>query len=340
MPQETRWRELLAGIEAFLAAGRQANPLPLLQDLASDWLRAEHVKILIPAGSGPIEPPDPCVLHGSVMIGRRVIGRIEAQRGWPFGAEERALLVPLGRLIGAALERNMLQNQVDQYEHTVSTYAEMLEHLLNFDRREDHVSDPQAIAIRVATQLPAMIGSDRASVLLIGPECPSQPLLALSNGTLASPERACEVAQHGLAGVVLRERIPLIIDETDTDRRWLSLKLDTSDTRTRCAMAAPLLYRGQVLGVLTATTTRSRAFHTTHLSLMELLAHHVAMDLQVAYLQRRLATVTAHLDTLARELEIALALNGSGNGTDRTRLEAVAAQLRAEQASLRAGLTG
>lgn len=337
--QLTRLREALAGCGAFLTAGRQADPLPVLQDLASDWLRAEAVEIIVPAGSSLLDPGEPERICGPVLIGRRVIGRIEARRSWPFDADDRALLQPLGQLIGAALEHTMLQGQIEQYAHAARTHEATLDQLLAFGRAVvQGASDPQALALAIAKEVPAMVGGERASVLLLPPECPDQPLLALSNGHTTSPERAREVAEHGLAGMVLRARAPLIIDETDTDQRWLGLKHGRGDAPTRCAMAVPLLWGTRALGALTVTTTHSRRFNPAQLNLLELVACHVALAMQAANLQQRLVATATHLDALACDLETALERARAGDRTALATLDSLAARLRAERAALCAAL--
>lgn len=338
--QLTRLREALAGCGAFLTAGRQADPLPILQDLASDWLRAEVVEIVVPAGSSLLEPSEPERICGPVLIGRRVIGRIEARRSWPFDADDRALLQPLGQLVGAALEHTMLQGQIEQYVHAARAHEATLENLLAFGRVVVHgASDPQALALEIAREVPAMVGGERASVLLLPLECPAQPLLALSNGHSASPERAREVAEHGLAGMVLRERAPLIIDETDTDRRWLGLKHGHSDAPTRCAMAVPLLWGARALGALTVTTTHSRRFNPAQLNLLELVACHVALAIQAANLQQRLMATATNLETLACDLEVTLGRARAGDPVALATLDGLAARLRAERAVLQTVLS-
>ncbi|MGQ9925442.1 MAG: GAF domain-containing protein [Chloroflexaceae bacterium] len=333
--QIRRLRDPLSSIGAFLAAGQQANPLAVLQDLASDFLQADHVNITVPAGTGAIERHEPDAICGPVLIGKRVIGRIEATRARPFNAEDRALLLPLGQLIGAALERAMLQGQVEQYAIATQAHEETLTHLLGFGRAVVRISgDAQALALEIATYIPAMVGGERASVLLLPSDDAGHPLLALSTGVIAAPERAHEVAEHGFAGLVIRNRSPLIIDETDTDQRWLGLKLNQSDAPTRCAMAIPLLWGEQVLGAITVTTTRSRVFNTTHLNLLELVGSHVAVALEAAYLQTGLRATSVRLSNSVEELQAALHNLRAGETYAITHMEAIVARLREEQARL------
>jgi GAF domain-containing protein len=132
------------------------------------------------------------------------------------------------------------------------------------------------------------------------------PMLILSNGTVSSPERAIAVRDNGLAGLVLRERRPLIIDETDTDRRWFSLSAHEYDAPTRCAMAVPLSWGDTVLGVLTVTTTQTHLFDTPQLNLLDLIASHVALALHSALIQVHIRSLSDALEDLAHNVNSAL----------------------------------
>jgi GAF domain-containing protein len=324
-----RLREALAGAGAFLAAARRPDPLPALRDLAGDWLCAEEIAVEVPAGTGPLRSDEPCRIIGPVVIGRRTVGRIEATRRRPFDEDDQALIVALGQIIGGALEHATLQGQIEQYAGQARANADTLDRLLALGRAVVAGSPcPEALARQVAAQVPAMLDGERASVLLLPPDRPDQPVLVLSSGLAATPERAREVAEHGLAGMVLRERAPLIIDETDTDRRWLGLRLSQNDTRTRCAMAAPLLWAGKAIGALTVTTTHSRRFHTAHLNLLELAACHVALALRAASLDAQLARRGARLGALAADLDAALSAAAAGDPGALAAARGLAAQLR------------
>lgn len=324
-----RLREALTGAGAFLAAARRPDPLPALRDLAGDWLNAEEIELYVPAGAGPLESDDPCRICGPVVIGRRTVGRIEARRGRPFDEDDDVLVAALGQIIGGALEYATLQGQLEQYAGQAQANADTLDSLLAFGRSVvGGATTLQALALQVAAQTPEMVGGERASVLLLPPDDPVQPVLVLSNGTLSPPERAREVREHGIAGIVLREGAPLIIDETDTDRRWLGLKLSQNDNRTRCAMAAPLLWGERAIGVLTVTTTRSRLFTSAHLNLLELVACHAALAIHGANLEAHLARRAARIERLARELDVALRAAEAGDLAALAAARAVAARLR------------
>jgi GAF domain-containing protein len=330
-----RLREAFGGSGAFFAAARRRDPLPTLQDLAGDWLRAEEIALTVPAGTAPLHSEEPCLLCAPILIGRRVVGRIEARRGKPFEEDDRALAAALGQLIGAALEQSMLQGQVEQYTSQAQANADTLERMLSCGRALVQApATPEALALKIATLLPAMVGGERASVLLMPQAERGQPALLLSNGHSTTPERAREVSEQGLAAMVLCDRAPLIIDETDTDRRWVGLPLSQSDQRTRCAMAVPLIWGDHAIGALTVTTTQSRLFNTTQLDLLELVACQVSVAIHAATLEAQLTQLAARLEAMASQLEAALRAAADGDKGALERARGVVAQLRAERAAL------
>jgi GAF domain-containing protein len=324
-----------------MAGRREADPLPTLRDLAADWLHAEGLEIIVPVGTGVLRAEDPGLLCGPIMIGRRVIGRIEARRSRPFDAEDRALLDALGQILGAVLEQSALQSQLDQHYHQAQANAATLDRLLGFGRLVvSAAADPQRLAMELVTQVPAMVDGERASLLLIPHDRPDPPVLVLSNGTVASAERAREVRGSGLAGLVFSSRAPMIIDETDTDRRWLALKASENDAPTRCAMAVPLIWGERLLGALTVTTTQTHRFGTPQLNLLELVACHISLAIHAANVDACLSHVSDSFSGAISDLRLLLAEARAGNSVALDRMEALLGRLSTNQHCLceRAGV--
>jgi GAF domain-containing protein len=334
--QSRRLREAITNCGAFFAAGRrEADPLPALRDLAADWLHAECLDIIVPAGTGALRAEEAGLLCGPIMIGRRVIGRIEARRSRPFDEEDRALLGALGQILGAVFEQSTLQSQLDQHDHQAQANADTLDRLLSFGHLVvSAVNDPQHLAIELVTQVPAMVTGERASLLLIPYDRPDAPTLVLSNGAVASVERAREVRDSGLAGLVFCARAPMIIDETDTDRRWLSLQARENDAPSRCAMAVPLIWGERLLGALTVTTTQTHRFGTPQLNLLELVACHISLAIHAADVDARLACVSDTLTSAISDMGQLLVAARSGDASALDRMESLLCQLSANQRRL------
>jgi GAF domain-containing protein len=320
----SRLRNALMTVGAFFTTARQSDPLPMLRDLCGEWLLADKVDIVVPAGTGSLRS------HAPTML----VGRIEVTRANPpFDSDDRELLTALGQIVGAVLEQSSLQGQLDQYLNQARAHADTLDQLLHFGRLViSATADPLHLGLQLATQGPAMVGGERASLLLIPLDNEETPLLILSNGHIATPERAREVRDQGFAGLVLREGQPLIIDETEADRRWLSLRTHEIDAPTRCAMAAPLRWGSRLLGAITVTTTRSRRFDSSHLNLLELVACHISLAIYAADLEVRRKRSVKHLNAIQDHINAALTAARAG---DLKALDQIEAQLQDMQVALR-----
>jgi len=325
-----RLRNALTTVGAFFATARQSDPLPMLRDLCGEWLLADKVEIIVPAGTGSLRSHAPTVLVGPITIGRRVVGRIEVTRATPpFDSDDRELLTALGQIVGAVLEQSSLQGQLDQYLNQARAHADTLDQLLQFGRLVvSATADPLHLGLQLATQVPAMVGGERASLLLIPLDNEESPMLLLSNGHVTTPERAREVREHGFAGLVLREGQPLIIDETEADRRWLSLRTREIDAPTRCAMAAPLRWGTRLLGAITVTTTHSRRFDSSHLNLLELVACHISLAIYAADLETRRKRSVKLLGEIETQARTAFERARAGDLQALTDLEAQFARLQ------------
>jgi hypothetical protein len=300
-----RYHRFLAAFSSLLAVSGQSDPIPGLKEIAAHLLQADEVEIVVPSGLAPAPQGVLHYLERPVPIGGRPLGSLRAWRSHPFDEDDLAMATCIGQIAGDVFERVALQSRVDEQQYAAEAYAATCEQLLAFGRYlNSSNSTPLQAAVELAIRVPEMVGADRASLLLLGLDGQDEPLLILSNGNIAPIARAIMVRDQGLAGLVLRESRSLIIDQTDTDHRWLALNTRDSGAPTRCAMAVPLNWADSPLGVLTVTTTRSNVFGTSHLSLLELTGSYVALALRHAemhdawrHYNRHVATVQAQIDT-------------------------------------------
>jgi GAF domain-containing protein len=293
----------MAGLGLLFEAAREPDPLSILSELARGLLQADDVALAVPTPLSQADDSNASLLIRPITIGGRAIGRLTAQRTRPFDSDDQALASLIGQIVGAVIEQSTLHSQLEQYRQQAQAHDDTLAQLLDFNRQiVSGATDYQQLALMLATQVPAMVGGERASLLLMPLEQPDTPQLVLSTGAISTPERAKVVRDNGLAGMVLRERRPMILDETETDQRWLALAVREQDAPTRCAMAVPLPWHDRLLGALTVTTTQSHAFASSQLDLLELVACHVALALHNATLETKLTELTTALVDLIHNL--------------------------------------
>lgn len=302
-----RYHRFLAAFSSLLAVAGQSDPIPGLKEIAAHLLQADEVDIIVPAGLTQVPQGVIHYLERPVPIGGRPLGSLRAWRSYPFDEDDLAMATCIGQIAGDVFERAALQSRVDEQQYAAEAYAATCDQLLAFGQYLNNGNNtPLQAAVELAIRVPEMVGADRASLLLLGLDGKDEPLLILSNGSISSTARAIMVRDQGLAGMVLRENRSIIIDQTDTDQRWLALNTRDSGAPTRCAMAVPLNWAGSTLGVLTVTTTRSNVFGTSHLSLLELASSYVALALRHAEMHSAWRSYSQHVATIQAQIDTAL----------------------------------
>lgn len=111
-----------------------------------------------------------------------------------------------------------------------------------------------------------------------------------------SQEVVSEVLGQGVAGHVFRYQQPILVTDTQADERWVHLPDDPYVTRS--ALSVPLLYRGQLNGILTLTHARPRHFDEDDLALGINIAGQAAIAIENARLFDRVRHERATLNAV------------------------------------------
>src|SRR5262249_15365623 len=105
--------------------------------------------------------------------------------------------------------------------------------------------------------------------------------VALDNGNLAPLELVAKpMMRRGLAGWVARERVGVLIADTEHDSRWLPGP-GLGDLRS--AIVAPVLLGARMLGMITLGHEMPGHFSSAHLRLLEVLCAPVALAVECAH---------------------------------------------------------
>jgi adenylate cyclase len=168
-----------------------------------------------------------------------------AQRGLASEQRKTELLLHLTRDLGASIELDVL-----------------------LTRFLDHLADA--------------VGAIRASIILTGFE-EDRTLCYSSSRNPATPVLH-DILRHGVAGWVIRERMPLVINDTRQDRRWFTSSEVHMSVRAVAAM--PVLREGNTLGVITLVHHTPGFFTDDHIDLLSSVAAQSAVALESAQLFR------------------------------------------------------
>lgn len=171
--------------------------------------------------------------------------------------------------------------------------------LLHLTRELGGTSDLEALLTRFLDHLADAVGAVRASIILTDPN--DESISCYSNSRNPASPLLGEVLKDGVAGWALREKEPIIIDDTRTDSRWIG---DASYHRTvRSVASMPVMREGRALGVITLVHHLPNYFAAEHIDLL----HSVAAQSAVALESAQLYSLTHHqkklIERRAEELQ-------------------------------------
>lgn len=98
------------------------------------------------------------------------------------------------------------------------------------------------------------------------------------------------VMSRGFAGWVYRHQTAAILANTREDPRWFNFPDDPSSGQAQSAMAAPLIRRGRLIGVITLTHAETHRFTERQLELLEAIADQAASAVENAALYTEVST--------------------------------------------------
>ncbi len=87
-----------------------------------------------------------------------------------------------------------------------------------------------------------------------------------------NPEQLKDIVARGLAGWVIENRRPVVLNNTSEDPRWLNRTWDEKDAEPRSAISVPLMADDRVVGVLTLVHPKANHFTRDDLSLLTAIA--------------------------------------------------------------------
>ena len=154
--------------------------------------------------------------------------------------------------------------------------------LLHLTRDLGASIDLDVLLTRFLDHLADAVGAIRASIILTDFE--EERTLCYSSSRNPATPVLTDILRHGVAGWVLRERMPVIIQDTRGDVRWFSSTNYHSNVRAVAAM--PVVREGRILGVITLVHHTQGFFSEEHVELLSSVAAQSAVALESAQLFR------------------------------------------------------
>jgi sigma-B regulation protein RsbU (phosphoserine phosphatase) len=234
-----------------------------------------------------------------LLTKNRVIGVIDLEAPWPdfFQESHRNILELLAGRMAMAIENARL------YRRSVRQ-ARTLQLLNEISRELSSVLVLNELLRKIGTLTKRLIDYHRFSILLA--DEPTQTFNAVL--TLKQDERMPEKSTvhfgQGLVGAAASSRQTVVVLEVSKDARYIPV-----DPETRSEMTVPLIYRGQVIGVIDMESPLPNYFTEEHVRIFSTLAPQIAIAIENARLYERVSRSEARLERdLRRAQEIQMHL--------------------------------
>jgi adenylate cyclase len=178
--------------------------------------------------------------------------------------------------------------------------------LLHLTRDLGASIDLDVLLTRFLDHLADAVGAIRASIILTdvddGSQDEAQPQRTLCYSSSRNPATLVlhDILRFGVAGWVMRERLPAIIHDTREDTRWFAANAIHQNVRAVAAM--PVLREGRCLGVITLVHHTPGFFTDEHVELLGSVANQSAVALESAQLFRLTQRQKELLSRRAEEL--------------------------------------
>jgi non-specific protein-tyrosine kinase len=128
------------------------------------------------------------------------------------------------------------------------------------------------------------VGATSGSIIVLDDRGEAMEGVLIYDGKVQTQtaEQLEDVVERGLAGWVIENRRPVVLDNTHEDERWLQRSLDNVDSKPRSAVSVPLMADNErIVGVLTLVHPNVGHFTRDDLSLLTAIAVGVSFNSRV-----------------------------------------------------------
>ena len=153
-------------------------------------------------------------------------------------------------------------------------------------------ADARSAERAVLAEIMAVLPADSGSLSLLNPHTGYLEIVTQQGLPPDTGDFALKLGQ-GVTGWVTLHGRALLIPEVSLDQRYIAAR-----SSVRCEMAAPLVARGQTIGVINLDADRAHAFNDGDLSRLQLFAQEASRTLHRIWQLERLQSESAQLETL------------------------------------------
>jgi sigma-B regulation protein RsbU (phosphoserine phosphatase) len=227
-----------------------------------------------------------------LIVKNKVIGVIDIQSEDSafFTQEHQRLLELTASRMGVAIENARLYTRVSRQAQTLTVLNEIAREITS-------ILDLDDLLERVGQLLKRVIDFQMFSILLWNPRTRLfEHRFSSRYGERVVREHAVPLG-YGIIGTAAELRQPILAPDTRKDQRYIA-----ANRETRSELAVPLIYKGNVIGVIDLEHTRVNYFNEDHQRTLSTLAAQLAISIANAKLYQRIHDEEQRME---RDLEMA-----------------------------------
>jgi two-component system, NtrC family, sensor histidine kinase KinB len=183
--------------------------------------------------------------------------------------------------------------------------------LLQANRILSSTLDEKDVLVRIMELANEVVGAEAASILLIDPRT-NELVFDVALGEKGDQVKEVRLKPgEGIAGWVALNKKSLIVNDVSNDPRWTSRVDQQADFSTRGVLAAPLLFKGRLLGVIEVINkSDNAAFSEDDLQILEAFSAQAAISIETAHLFSQLKAEKEKLDLVFSQMSDAAVYAG------------------------------
>jgi sigma-B regulation protein RsbU (phosphoserine phosphatase) len=234
-----------------------------------------------------------------LIIKNRVVGVIDIQSEFPayFTHEHQRLLELTASRMAVAVENARLYTRVSRQAQTLTVLNEI-------SREITSILDLDDLLERIGQLLKRVIDFQMFTILLWNERTEQfEHRFSSRFGERIQREHNVKLGQ-GIIGHAAQMRTPLLAPDVRKDPRYI-----VANPEVRSELAVPLIYKGQVIGVMDLEHTRVNYYNEDHQTTLSTLAAQVAISIANARLYQRIHEEEQRLErdlAMAREVQLRL----------------------------------
>ena len=227
-----------------------------------------------------------------LVVKNKVIGVLDLQSETAayFTLEHQRLLELVASRMAIAIENARLYTRVSRQAQTLAVLNEI-------SREITSILDPDDLLERIGQLLKRVIDFHMFTILLWNPRTQLfEHRFSSRFGERVTRERTIALGE-GLIGTAAQLREPILVPDVRKDPRYVE-----ANPEVRSELSVPLVYKGEVIGVLDLEHTRVNYYNEDHQRTLSTLASQVAISIANARLYQRIHEEEQRME---RDLEMA-----------------------------------